>query len=53
MVPWLMFDAASYGSMARFPDVRRLRKISEQVLVGGSGELSDFDYITRLLTELK
>jgi 20S proteasome subunit beta 7 len=48
----VLFAAASYGSMARFPDVRRLRKVSDQVIIGGSGELSDFDFITRLLGEL-
>ena len=45
--------AASYGSMARFPDVQRLRQVSDGVIIGASGEMSDFDFAMRLLDELR
>ncbi|KAA0168873.1 hypothetical protein FNF31_00034 [Cafeteria roenbergensis] len=44
---------ASYGSMARFPDVQRLRQVSDGVIIGASGEMSDFDFAMRLLDELR
>jgi 20S proteasome subunit beta 7 len=40
---------ASYGSLARYKDVRRLRKIGDFSIVGGSGEYSDFQAIIELL----
>lgn len=44
---------ASYGGLARFKDVQRLAKVNNSTLLGGSGELSDFQYITgTLLKEL-
>lgn len=49
----LMTLAASYGSMARFPDVQRLRQVSDGVIIGASGEMSDFDFAMRLLDELR
>jgi 20S proteasome subunit beta 7 len=33
---------ASYGSLARYKDVRRIQKIGECTLLGASGEMSDF-----------
>lgn len=33
---------ASYGSMARYKDVRRIRQVGESTLIGASGEISDF-----------
>jgi 20S proteasome subunit beta 7 len=40
---------ASYGSLARYKDVRRLQKIGEQTLIGASGEISDFQAVMELL----
>jgi len=40
---------ASYGSMARYKDVRRLMPLNDNILIGGSGEYSDFQYITEKL----
>lgn len=44
---------ASYGGLARFKDVQRVHKVNNNTLLGGSGEFSDFQYITNnLLKEL-
>jgi 20S proteasome subunit beta 7 len=44
---------ASYGGLARFKDVQRQTKINETTLLGGSGEFSDYQFITNnLLKEL-
>jgi len=40
---------ASYGSLARYKDVRRIRKFGEDTLIGASGEISDFQSITEML----
>jgi 20S proteasome subunit beta 7 len=44
--------AASYGSLARFPDVKRLRKFNNKAVLGFGGDVSDMQYIDRLLTSL-
>ena len=44
--------AGSYGSLARFTELRRIRRVGETTLVGASGEYSDFQYIMDLLQEL-
>eukprot|EP01120_Amphizonella_sp_Union-15-10_P010285 TRINITY_DN4099_c0_g1_i4.p1 TRINITY_DN4099_c0_g1~~TRINITY_DN4099_c0_g1_i4.p1 ORF type:complete len:231 (-),score=51.12 TRINITY_DN4099_c0_g1_i4:57-749(-) len=43
---------ASYGSLARYVDFQRIKKIGDYTLVGASGELSDFQYIEKILSEL-
>lgn len=43
---------ASYGSLARYKDFERVRTVSKKTLIGGSGDLSDFQYIITLLEEL-
>ena len=40
---------ASYGSMARFKDVRRIRQVGSTTLIGGSGEYSDFQSVMEML----
>ncbi len=40
---------ASYGSLARYKDVRRIRKIGEGTLIGASGEMSDFQHCVEML----
>merc|ERR1712072_1086875 len=42
----------SYGSMARFKCVERLKKFGEHTCVGAGGDLSDFQYIEELLNDL-
>jgi len=43
---------ASYGSMARFQNLSRLVKVTDNCLLGGGGEISDFQEIQRLLENL-
>lgn len=35
----------SYGSLARFKDLRRIRVVGDNTLIGAGGEYSDFQYI--------
>jgi len=42
----------SYGSLARFTDLRRIRRVGDFTLVAASGEYSDFQYTMDLLQEL-
>jgi len=42
----------SYGTMARFKDVRRVFKSGRSTLVAGDGELSDLQFIEKLMEEL-
>lgn len=44
--------AGSYGSLARFTNLRRIRRVGDYTLVAGSGEYSDFQTIMDLLHEL-
>lgn len=45
-------NLASYGSLARFRDVKRLRKFSDSTVVGFGGDVSDMQYLDRLLNAL-
>ncbi|KAH6660148.1 20S proteasome subunit [Truncatella angustata] len=45
-------NLASYGSLARFPDVKRLRTFASSTVVGFGGDVSDMQYLDRHLTEL-
>ena len=40
---------ASYGSMARYKDIRRVAKFGTSTLIGASGEMSDFQSISKML----
>jgi len=42
----------SYGSLARFRDIQRIKKIGNYTLLGASGEYSDFQDMQVLLDEL-
>jgi len=42
----------SYGSLARFRDIRRIAAAGNYTLIGGTGEYSDFQYLLKLLDEL-
>jgi 20S proteasome subunit beta 7 len=42
----------SYGSLARYKSIDRIRRVNEQTLIGAGGEYSDFQYILRLLEQL-
>lgn len=41
----------SYGSMARYKDLRRIQQVADTTLVGAGGEYSDFQQVMRLLEE--
>ncbi|KAJ7572473.1 proteasome endopeptidase complex beta subunit [Mycena floridula] len=44
---------ASYGSLARFKDVERLYRVEgSNTVIAASGDMSDFQYIKRVLQEL-
>ncbi|GAA5859560.1 hypothetical protein JCM8547_006141 [Rhodosporidiobolus lusitaniae] len=45
-------NLASYGSLARFKDIRRLHKVGNNTLVGASGDMADFQQVKRLLENL-
>ncbi|KAI5466682.1 nucleophile aminohydrolase [Mariannaea sp. PMI_226] len=45
-------NLASYGSLARFTDVKRLRTFADSSVLGFSGDISDMQYLNRHLTDL-
>lgn len=45
--------AASYGSLARFTDVHRLRPFNQHVCLGFGGDVSDMQHLNRMLTALE
>lgn len=47
-----MYSTASYGSLARFTDVKRLRTFADTSVVGFGGDVSDMQYLDRLLNSL-
>lgn len=47
-----VFPAASYGSTIRYKSIERLHKVNDHTLLGASGEISDYQYISNLLEEL-
>lgn len=46
-------SAGSYGSLARFRDVRRMQKVGENTLVAASGDLSDYQKIMKNVNEMQ
>lgn len=46
------FTVASYGSLARFTDVKRLRPFNSKIIIGIGGDVSDMQYLDRHLTSL-
>ncbi|KAK4500292.1 hypothetical protein PRZ48_008481 [Zasmidium cellare] len=45
-------NLASYGSLARFTDVHRLKHFNRKSVVGVGGDVSDMQYLDRLLKSL-
>eukprot|EP00455_Lapot_gusevi_P042999 TRINITY_DN517_c0_g1_i3.p1 TRINITY_DN517_c0_g1~~TRINITY_DN517_c0_g1_i3.p1 ORF type:complete len:197 (+),score=53.39 TRINITY_DN517_c0_g1_i3:40-630(+) len=39
----------SYGSLARFKNLERIRKVNDYTIIGSGGEYSDFQFINKLL----
>ncbi|KUL87165.1 hypothetical protein ZTR_05539 [Talaromyces verruculosus] len=46
-------NLASYGSLARFTDVNRIRTFEDSAIVGFGGDVSDMQYIDRLLGSIQ
>jgi 20S proteasome subunit beta 7 len=42
----------AYGSTKRYKSVERIKRINDHVVLAASGEISDFQYILKLLDEL-
>jgi 20S proteasome subunit beta 7 len=40
---------SSFGSLAKYKDTRRLKKIGQSTIIGASGEMSDFQTILEVL----
>lgn len=40
---------ASYGSLARYKNIKRITKMGDNTLIGASGEMSDFQSISSML----
>ena len=51
-IRWFDITLASYGSLARFTDVKRLRKYNATAVLGIGGDVSDMQYLDRLLQSL-
>ncbi|MCJ1477916.1 Proteasome subunit beta type-7 [Lambiella insularis] len=45
-------NLASYGSLARFTDVKRLRPFNTRAIIGVGGDVSDMQYLDRMLLSL-
>ncbi|CAE6504023.1 unnamed protein product [Rhizoctonia solani] len=45
-------NLASYGSLARFKDIRRLHPVGKYTLIGAGGDMSDFQYLQHSLDNL-
>jgi 20S proteasome subunit beta 7 len=43
---------ASYGSMARYKDVRRIKTVGDNTIIGASGEMSDFQAVMKKLENM-
>ena len=43
---------ASYGSMARYKDVRRIKTVGDNTIIGASGEMSDFQAVMSKLENM-
>lgn len=42
----------SYGSMARYRDLRRMVQVTDELVIGAGGEYSDFQAIIEMLEEI-
>ncbi|KAL1942318.1 hypothetical protein VTO73DRAFT_6382 [Trametes versicolor] len=45
-------NLASYGSLARFKDIKRLHPVGTSTVIGASGDMSDFQAIQSMLDEI-
>lgn len=47
-----LFPSGSYGSLARYTELRRIRRVGDYTLIAAGGEYSDFQSIMDMLNEL-
>ncbi|KAM0755837.1 20S proteasome subunit [Meredithblackwellia eburnea MCA 4105] len=45
-------NLASYGSLARFKDIKRLHQVSTHTVIGASGDMADFQKVQKMLSAL-
>ncbi|KAI5481453.1 20S proteasome subunit beta 7 [Pseudohyphozyma bogoriensis] len=45
-------NLASYGSLARFKDIKRLFPVGDSTILGASGDMADFQKVQRMLEDL-
>lgn len=43
---------ASYGTQAKYKNFQRIRKVGDFTLLGASGEMSDFQYLGKMIDEI-
>lgn len=43
---------ASYGSLARFMDIRRMMQLGDSAVLGASGDMSDFQNVQHMMKQL-
>jgi len=43
---------ASYGSLARFMNIQRLERVGDNVVIGASGDMSDWQNLKHTLNKL-
>lgn len=50
----LMADTqGSYGNMAMFKQIQRIKQVNPFTIIGGGGEVSDLQYILKMLEQLR
>lgn len=42
----------SYGSLAKYPDVDRVYKLNDQIIIGIGGDFADFQFVKSLIDSL-
>ena len=42
---------ASYGSLARFPDVQRVLRVNDTTIVACTGDFADFQFLSEILEQ--
>ena len=47
----MMMAIASYGSLARFTDIERLKQVGTHTIVGAGGDISDMQYLHEKLLD--
>lgn len=45
-------DLGSYGSMARYRNIKRVEKVNEKTVIGAGGDYADFQFLSSILEEM-